>query len=137
MLKRFSHEMRMNKHVKKLVHFKTKNAYKTFEKNKFEYKNWRDSSLGNKKLTLRSKNFLPVDLIFIHGFKISQIHSRRTKYSPCVSKLVKIVEVISQPTEDAKSCGFFLIKRTWAGEWFKILTNLKIFVHLVQWAHKV
>ncbi len=56
------------------------------------------------------------------------------KVQPVCVKTRKIVGGISQPTEDAKSCGFFLFQRTWAGEWYKILTNLKIlkiFVHIV------
>jgi hypothetical protein len=49
MLKRFSYENAFELAYKKLVHFKVKNAYKKFEKNIFEEKNRRDSSLGHNK----------------------------------------------------------------------------------------
>jgi hypothetical protein len=50
---------------KKIGHFEGKYGYKKFGKDKFEKKNLRDSSLGHNKLILRSKTFLPLDLIFI------------------------------------------------------------------------
>ena len=39
---------------------------------------------------------------------------------------------ISLPTEDAGSCGFFLFEKSSAGEWIKILTDVKIFKKLLQ-----
>ncbi len=79
------------------------------------------------------KLFLPLDLIFIHWFKTSHIYSGGTKYSPCVSKLRKLSEEYLSPQKTQRA-AFFIFERTWAGEWFKILTTLKIlklFVHIV------
>jgi hypothetical protein len=63
-------------------------------------------------MILRSKTFLPLDLIFRHGFNISLIYSGSTKNITSVSKLGKLPEELLgiQKTEKA---AVFLFERTW------------------------
>jgi hypothetical protein len=104
---------------------------KSWKKLNLNKKNWRDSSLRHNKLILRSKTFLPLDLIFRHGFNISLIYSGSTKNITSVSKLGKLPEELLGIQKTQKA-AVFLFERTWALEWFKILIKLKIlklFVH--------
>ncbi len=78
-----------------------------------------------KKLILRSNTFLPLDFIFIHWFKISHIRSGHKKYSHMCQNFVNCRRNISAHRRSIK-LRFILFKRSWAGERFKIETNLKI-----------
>ncbi len=53
------------------------------------------------------------------------VYSGRTKYSACVSKLGKLSEQYICPQKTQKAL-VFLFERFWAGEWFKVLANVKI-----------
>ncbi len=78
-----------------------------------------------KKLILRSNTFLPLDFIFIYWFKISHICSGHKKYSHMCQNFVHCRRNISAHRR-RRNLWFILFKRSWAGEWFKIETNLKI-----------
>ena len=103
---------------------------KSLKKLNLNKKNWRDSSLRHNKLILRSKTFLPLDLIFRHGFNISLIYSGSTKNITSVSKLGKLPEELLGIQKTQKA-AVFLFERTWALEWFKILIKLKILILFV------
>jgi hypothetical protein len=103
---------------------------KSWKKLNLNKKNWRDSSLRHNKLILRSKTFLPLDLIFRHGFNISLIYSGSTKNITSVSKLGKLPEELLGIQKTQKA-AVFLFERTWALEWFKILIKLKILILFV------
>jgi hypothetical protein len=55
---------------------------------------------------------LKKDIISADSSYVLRRYSGRTKYSAFVSKLSQL----SEPTEDAESCGFFLFEKSWAGE---------------------
>ncbi len=70
----FLPESHLNWQIKN-VHFLGGKAYKMFKKDKFDKKNWRDSSLGHNKLTLRSNSFLACHLKFTCCFKVSHFYT--------------------------------------------------------------
>jgi hypothetical protein len=61
---------------------------------------------------------------------VSSNYSGRTKYSACASKLSKLSGEYLCPQKTQK-LRFFLLERSSAGEWIKILTDVKILKKLL------
>ncbi len=125
MLKRFSYKMRMNKHIKNLYILRQKMSIKSLK-----------MTNSNKKtegiLLLGITNWYWGQKLFASWFDPLYVDLKWHKFTVGAQITAHVCQNLKNCRRNIsahrrrKKLRFFLFERTWASEWFKILTNLKI-----------